>query len=63
MLTRAAHAVLAAYSLGASPSLLEDILKLHHETAFVREFASLPIHAADDLSLTETDAPDGARRD
>ncbi|GAA5827331.1 hypothetical protein JCM11251_003768 [Rhodosporidiobolus azoricus] len=28
-----AHHLLAAYSLGASPSLLEDILKLHHETA------------------------------
>ncbi|GAA5919707.1 hypothetical protein JCM6882_008438 [Rhodosporidiobolus microsporus] len=29
-----AHHLLAAYSLGASPSLLEDILKLHQETAF-----------------------------
>ncbi|GAA6053389.1 hypothetical protein JCM3770_002300 [Rhodotorula araucariae] len=28
------HHLLASYSLGASPSLLEDILKLHHETAF-----------------------------
>ncbi|BGP09142.1 hypothetical protein JCM10049v2_004997 [Rhodotorula toruloides] len=28
------HHLLAAYSLGASPALLDDILKLHHETAF-----------------------------
>ncbi|GAA5909390.1 hypothetical protein JCM5296_007022 [Sporobolomyces johnsonii] len=29
-----AHHLLAAYSMGASPSLIRDILKLHHETAF-----------------------------
>ncbi|GAA5857301.1 hypothetical protein JCM9279_005126 [Rhodotorula babjevae] len=28
------HHLLASYSLGASPALLEDIYKLHHETAF-----------------------------
>ncbi|GAA5955384.1 hypothetical protein JCM10213_002868 [Rhodosporidiobolus nylandii] len=29
-----AHHLLAAYSMGGTPQLLEDILKLHHETAF-----------------------------
>ncbi|GAA6022709.1 hypothetical protein JCM10207_008073 [Rhodosporidiobolus poonsookiae] len=29
-----AHHLLAAYSMGATPQLLEEILSLHHETAF-----------------------------
>ncbi|GAA5848834.1 hypothetical protein JCM8547_006362 [Rhodosporidiobolus lusitaniae] len=39
----AAHHLLAAYSLGATPALLEDILKLHHETAFKPMPALVPM--------------------
>lgn len=35
--------VLAAYSLGASPSLISEIFTLHQETAHVRPLSSIPL--------------------
>ncbi|BGP25600.1 hypothetical protein Rt10032_c06g2983 [Rhodotorula toruloides] len=46
------HHLLAAYSLGASPALLEDILKLHHATAFKPMPPMAPVEI-DEMNWTE----------